>query len=132
VSRKEKAASGGISTGDGNGQLTFPGFETLSGNDFITSFEPAQGTIAALLPRSRGNALTTAQLCRITGRKPREITRAICAERRAGAPILSDPGAGFWLASDAAELQRCSVALHRRAGQIHATARALEKIARGR
>lgn len=132
MTRKEKAASGGISTGDGGGQqITLPGFE-LSEDDYTTAFSPAQGTIAALLPHGRASALTTAELARITGRKPREITRAICAERRNGAPILSDPGAGFWLASDDDELRRCAGALHRRAGEIHRTARALEQIARGR
>lgn len=131
MTRKEKAASGGISTGDGGGQQTvLPGFE-LSAHDFITAFEPAQGSIAAMLPRSRESALTTAQLCRITGRKPREITRAICFERRAGAPILSDPAAGFWLAGDTKEARACAAALHRRAAQIHKTARALERCVKG-
>ena len=123
----KKAASGGISTGDGGQQITLPGFETLSGNEFITRFEAAQGTIAGLLPRGRRNALTTRELCRITGQAPREITRRSCTERRAGAPILSDTAAGFWIAEDADELRRCTAQLHRRAGEIHRTASALEK-----
>ena len=128
----KKAASGGISTGDGGGQqITLPGFETPSGNEFITRFEAAQGTVAGLLPRGRKNALTTRELARITGITPREITRRICAERRAGSPILSDTAAGFWLAESTDELKRCTAALHRRAGQIHETARALEKCVRG-
>lgn len=130
--RAKKEAAQVLQHQDGGGQqITLPGFE-LSEDDYTTAFSPAQGTIAALLPHGRANALTTTELSRITGRKPREITRAICSERRAGAPILSDPGAGFWLAEDADELRRCTVALHRRAGEIHATAHALEKLVGGR
>lgn len=131
MTEKKKAASGGISTDDGGGQqITLPGFE-LSENQFITAFSPAQGSVAEFLPRERANAISTRELARITGRKPREITRQICAERRNGAPIISDT-CGFWIASDIEELRRCTAALHRRAGEIHATARALEKIAWGR
>ena len=116
---------------DGSGQqIALPGFE-LSTLDFITDFSPAQGSISALLPRDRAAALTTRELCSITGLRPREITKRICLERRAGAPILSDPAAGFWIAADAAELEQCVKALHKRAGEIHRTARALERIATG-
>lgn len=128
---KEKAAPPVEQTGNGGGQqAVLPGFE-LSAHDFITTFTPAQGTIAALLPHERGAALTTCELARITGQAPRDITKRVCSERRAGAPILSDPAAGFWLAADADELKRCAAALHRRAGQVHATARALESILKG-
>lgn len=126
-----KKAAPALQHQDGGEQMQLDGFADLPKNNFITEFSPAQGTIAALLPRSRGSALTTRELSRITGRKAREITKAICAERRAGAPILSDPAVGFWIAENADELRRCTAALHRRAGQIHKTARALEKCARG-
>ena len=95
-------------------------------------FEPAQGTTAALLLHGRDAALTVREIAQLTGMPLREITKAICRERRAGAPIVSDPGAGFWLAEDADELRRCVAALHRRAGEIHRTARALEKLVGGR
>lgn len=131
MSRKKNAALVD-QTGSGGGQIRLDGFEELPTVDFITAFTPAQGSIAALLPKERASAITTRELARITGMKPREITKAVCAERRAGAPIMSDPGAGFWLAEDAAELRRCTAALHRRAGEIHRTARALERIAGGR
>lgn len=128
--RKEKAAQV-LQHPDGGEQTRLDGFDELPVNDSITAFLPAQGSIAFLLPRGRAGALTTRELARITGRQPREITRAICFERRAGAPILSDPAAGFWLASDADELRRCAATLHRRAGQIHQTACALENFAKG-
>ena len=115
----------------GGEQTRLDGFDELPEADYIMAFSPAQGSLAALLPRDRGAALTTRQLARITGQQPREITRRVCAERRAGAPILSDPGAGFWLAADADELRRCAAQLHRRAGEIHRTARALEQAMKG-
>jgi hypothetical protein len=128
---KEKAARV-LQHQDGSGQqIALEGFDELTTLDFSTIFTPAQGTIAALLPRDRAAALTTRELCNLTGQRPRDITRRICAERRNGAPILSDPAAGFWLAADAAELARCARALHKRAGEIHRTARALERIATG-
>lgn len=129
---KKKTAPGVTSTESGGEQTRLDGFDELPTLDFTTVFTPAQASLAALLPRERAAALTTKQLARITGQTPREITRRICAERRNGAPILSDPGAGFWIAGDADELKRCARALHRRAGQIHKTARALEGIAKGR
>lgn len=131
MSRKKEAARV-LQHRDGGGQIRLDGFDDPSKDDFITEFSPAQGTIAALLPRRRENALTTRELARITGQAPREITRRICAERRDGAPILSDPAAGFWIAGDLDELKRCTAALHRRAGQIHQTAWAMEKLTEGR
>lgn len=126
--KKEKAASV-LQHQDGGEQTRLDGFDELLEKHFSTAFEAEQGSIAALLPHSRETALTSRELARITDQAPREITRRICAERRGGAPILSDPGAGFWLAADAEELRRCTAQLHRRAGQIHKTARALEKCA---
>ncbi len=128
--KEKKKAAPVLQHLDGGEQTQLDGFDELPKTHSITAFEPAQGSIAALLPHSREGALTTAQLCRITGLKPRAITLRICAERRAGAPILSDPGAGFWIAADADELRRCAAQLHRRAGQIIKTARALEKLVR--
>jgi len=124
--RTQKKAVRVLRHPDGGEQTQLDGFDELPMLDFTTVFTPTQGSLAALLPHDRGAALTTRQLVQITGQTTREITRRICAERRAGAPILSDPGAGFWLASDAEELVRCAKALHRRAGEIHRTARALE------
>ena len=130
--RTQKKAARVLQHPDGGEQTRLDGFDELPMNYSITSFSPVQGSLAALLPHDREAALTTRQLVQITGQTSREITRRICAERRAGAPILSDPGAGFWLASDAEELARCAKALHRRAGEIHRTAHALENIAAGK
>ena len=129
MSRTKKAAPSTCTGGDGNGQqLRLGGFDNLSDSNFITAFCPKQGSIAALLSKGRGNALTTREISKISGLSPRDVTRAVYDERRHGAPILSDPGAGFWLAETAEELLRCVAALHRRAGEIRQTAEALEQI----
>ena len=128
---KKKKAVPVLQHQDGGEQTRLDGFDELPEDDFITAFSPLQGSIAAILSRGRAGALTTRELARITGRQPREITRAICFERRAGAPILSDPAAGFWLAGDRDEARRCAAALHRRASEVHKTARSLERIAGG-
>ena len=128
MSKTEKAALDAVNIVDGGGQqTTLPGFE-LSENQYIIDFCAVQGSVAALLLHGRDKPLTVRELAQLIGQTPREITKAICRERRAGAPIVSDPGAGFWLAADAGELRRCAAGLHRRAGELRKTARALEKI----
>lgn len=116
--------------GSGGGQMKFDGFEELSETDHIIFFEPVQGTVSFLLSKGRNNARTTRELSRISGLHPREITKSIQQERQHGAPILSDSG-GFWLAETSTEVLRCARQLHRRAGEIHRTAHALQKIAKG-
>lgn len=115
---------------DGGEQIGLDGFEGLPDSHPIINWQPPQGSIAAFVPRGRTHALRTRELAKITGQTPWEVTRRICVERRAGAPILSDPGAGFWLAESAEELLRCSAALRRRAREICRTARALENYVR--
>ena len=127
MSRTEKAAPVD-QTESGNGQVYFEGFDP-SEADFTIEYQPGQGSIAFLLHRGSNNALTAAELARITDREPREVRREVARERRAGAPIMSGP-AGFYLADTAAELRQCARALHRRAAETHRTAAALEATAR--
>ena len=130
MSRTKKAAQV-LQHQDGSGQqTTLPGFD-LSMPDHIMTFSPVQGSVASFLRYGRGNALTTREISRISGLSLRDVTRAICFERRHGAPILSDPGAGFWLAASEDELRRCVAALRRRAAEIQQTASALERTAGG-
>ena len=125
---KKKAAPSTCTRGDGNGQqLRLGGFDNLSESNSITAFCPKQGSVAALLSKGRNNALTTREISKISGLRPRDVTRAVCDEWRHGAPILSDPGEGSRLASAAEELIGCAKALHRRAWEIHRTAHAFEK-----
>lgn len=128
MSGKEKAAPG-VEARSGSGQVYFEGFDP-SEADFTIDFQPGQGTIAFLLSKGRKNAQTTRELSRISGLHPRDITKAIQHERLHGAPILSDTG-GFWIAETSTEVLQCARQLHRQAGEIHRTARALQKIAKG-
>ena len=126
--REQEKAAQVLQHQDGSGQqTTLPEFD-LSMPEHIMTFSPVQGSVASFLRYGRGNALTTREISRISGLSLRDVTRAICYERRHGAPILSDPGAGFWLAETAEELRRCVAALHRRAGEIRRTAEALQQI----
>ena len=127
--KEEEKAALVDQTESGSGQVFFEGFDS-SEADFTIEFQPVQGTIASLLHKGREYAQTTTELARITGFHPREVTRAIQRERLRGAPILSD-SEGFWLAENAGEILQCAKALHRRAIEIHRTARALQKIAKG-
>ena len=126
MSKKENAVPTAATVKDGNGQILLTGFKPKK--DYITGFAPAQDTVASVLCRGRENALTAREIARITGLPFRSVTLKICAERRAGAPILSDSRNGFWLAEDETEVKHCVNALHARAAQIHRTARALEKL----
>lgn len=130
MSMKEKAAPGG-QTGDGQ-QMYFSEFDTSPVADYISNYEAPQGSIAAVLMRGKENGLTCTEISRITGLKARQITERVCFERRHGAPIVSDPYHGFWIASGVEDLRRCVSALHLRAGQIHETARALSGILEGK
>ena len=55
----------------------------------------------------KANTISCRDPGRITGLLKRKITRQICAERRRGSPILSDPKAGFWIAENVEELHQC-------------------------
>ena len=123
----EKAARTVAAVTDGNGQMSIDGIR-IPGDDYITAFEPAQGTIASILLTGRINAITANELCRITRLPSRVVTKKIQAERLQGAPILSSPDCGYWLASDAAEVLSCVDALHKRARSIRETAAALRRI----
>lgn len=91
-------------------------------------YTPQAGTIASVLMIGQNNAMTAHELSTITGLPLRIVTKRIQAERLQGAPIMSAPESGYWLASDATEVIRCAEALHRRAKTQHATAAALKRI----
>lgn len=98
------------------------------GQPLSINYTATPGSIASFLLTGRENALTAKDLCRITGRPFREVTKRIQEERLQGAPILSSSDRGYWLAEDAEEIIRCTEALHRRAKTIHRTAAALKRI----
>lgn len=87
------------------------------------------GFIERLLSHGAENGLTLKDLKRITGWPGRTIRKAIEAERRAGALIISDNKSGYFLTDDPAEAQRFARSMLHRAAQIRQTARAVEKAA---
>ncbi len=126
MSAHEKTAVSGTSTDSGE-QMQLENFpEALP-----VHFTPAKGTIASILLFGQENALTAGEIAMITGLDRRKVTDRIRWERAAGAPIISNPESGFWLSDNRIEIWKCAAALHTRAGEIHRTARALEKTARG-
>lgn len=124
MNENKKAAPTVGAVGSGDRQILFGGFVPV--DDYITSFQPKQGSIASVLLRGKENALTRTELSKITGMHWRKVTLSINRERKEGAPILSGT-CGYWLAENQDELRRCVAKLHKRAGEIHKTARALEK-----
>lgn len=89
-----------------------------------TSRQPFR--VADLLHPGAGNAISRRELMALTGLSDRELRLMIEAERRQGIPILSDNIHGYFLPGDSAERDRCVRSLRRRAGEIEATAAAIE------
>lgn len=86
----------------------------------------AQGAISALLLPGAGNAVPLRQLAAWTGLDEREVRRAIQRERLAGVPILADNRTGYFLPACEDERAGCVRSMRHRAGQILATADAIE------
>lgn len=88
--------------------------------------------IAEYLSVGKENPRTARDLAKLCGCNVRDITERIERERRQGQPICAtcDPERpGYYLAESAEDLQRYCWKLHRRAGEIHKTRRALLKTA---
>lgn len=83
--------------------------------------------VADFLHPGAKNAISRRDLMALTGLSDRELRLMIEAERRQGIPILSDNIHGYFLPGDSAERDRCVRSLRRRAGEIEATAAAIEQ-----
>ena len=83
--------------------------------------------IAELLSVGRENARTGKELAAVIGCDIREITAAVERERRQGQPICAATGEnpGYYMASDAEELERYCNRLHHRAAELYRTRQAL-------
>ena len=101
--------------------------EATSSDAYSNISAPAgQRSIADLLGTGRGNALTSRELERLTNLDGRSVRLLIERERRAGTPILADSANGYFLPASDYERAECVRSLRHRAGEIMATARALE------
>ena len=123
--RHEKARAAGGTAERAKETAAFAG-ATDSTAQHSTAAAERQG-ICALLLHGEANAQTATELARITGRTPREITRAIQRARLTGKPICAS-GAGFFLASDARELARYVRGLDRRLHEIRRTLEAMDDV----
>jgi len=84
--------------------------------------------ITAYILTGRENARTGKELARNAGINPRDVTILIERARRAGTPIVASCDAeqpGYYIAETAAEVESYCSSLHRRAGEIYKTRRAL-------
>lgn len=90
-----------------------------------TSAPGGQLHIADYLSRGRGSAITRRELERLTNLDGRSVRLLIERERREGVPILSGHN-GYFLPGSEAEKAACVRSLRHRAGEIFATARAVE------
>ena len=77
--------------------------------------------VAGLL---KAGPLTLRDLSRLTGLDGRSVRREIERERRAGAPIVSEAGRGYWMGSPV-EVRRFVRSMRRRASEIIRTAEAV-------
>ena len=83
-----------------------------------------------LLTAGRENARTGAYLARILKCTPRDISRQVETERRAGLPICAATGEnpGYYIAADEKELQAYCDSLKGRAIEVFKTRQALIRI----
>lgn len=101
--------------------------EASSSNAYSNiSSAAGQRSIADLLGVGKANAITRRDLERLTGLDGRSVRLLIERERRAGMPILADNASGYYLPASDDERAECVRSLRHRAGEIMATARALE------
>lgn len=84
----------------------------------------APSPIADLLRRGSSNAMPCRDLVTLTGWTPREITRAVERERRAGVPICAN-GEGYFIAANDAELDAYLRSLNHRLREVEKTRQAL-------
>lgn len=101
-------------------QSALPGFAPIP-----FRFIPRPGSIASLLGRGEGAAVTTAELAEELCCDPRAVTISVYRERRAGVPVCSGQS-GFFLPVSETEVTECVRGLRRRAKEIADSADALE------
>lgn len=93
--------------------------QTENRNNRVHTGDPSGKTefpIMNLLPVGKENAISTADLVRLTGCKSaRELQERIALERNAGAVICSGSGRGYWRPKDRQEIQEFVKTMNARA-----------------
>lgn len=87
------------------------------------------GKIYDLLPTGQKNAISKADLCRITDLSQRQLRREIAVERKRGLLIASsvEPQEGIYRPATEAEAQAFISSMRRRAREILSVAKATER-----
>ena len=101
------------------------GLESPVNVDYTTGGAARQQGILDFIPTSKESAMTAREIAALCGVHTRAVTKSVESARRRGVPVLSD-GAGFWLSSDAAEIQRFVRGMEKRAAEIKKTAKAVK------
>lgn len=127
MSEKNKARSGAATPERAEDRQTYTDTATNPVYKSTTSAPAGQRSIADLLGVGRENAITRRDLERLTGLDGRSVRLLIERERRAGTPILADSVNGYFLPASEEERAACVRSLRHRAGEIMATARAIEE-----
>lgn len=85
--------------------------------------------IMDILPVGKENAISTADLVKITGcTSPRDLQERIVLERNAGAVICSGSGSGYWRAKNRQELLEFVHCMNARAKNTLAATRSAKKV----
>ena len=93
---------------------------------FSTEPRECQGVVALLSP-GRGNGINVRDLANALNCDDRELRRRVQAARKAGAVILSDVRAGYFLPDDVDEIRRFVHSMKHRAREINAATVAAER-----
>lgn len=123
MSEKEKAVPDGSNIGNGKEETTVQRTaETSMCNSTLKD-----SCLQALLPKSRENAMTAAELAALTGEEPRRITIRIQRMRLRGVPICASSGvnSGYWVSSDPKEISDYCGSLDGRLHNIRMTRTAI-------
>ncbi len=102
------------------------GRASFSTNYFTTSPRECQGVVALLSP-GRENGRHVADLATALRCDNRELRRRVQAARKAGALILSDVRAGYFLPDDVNDIRRFVRTMRHRCAEISAATAAAER-----
>ena len=98
MNKREKISPGGANAwGETTGEAGSFAESALAFQSTITARQ-TQGAVSQFLPQGEKNAVSKAELVRLTGCKsPRQLQKLIAEEREQGIPILSSCRGGYFL-----------------------------------
>lgn len=100
---------------------------SIPASQFTTSAVSRQFKVSDFLNRGRENAVPLRHLQTLLNADGRTVRLMIERERRDGTPICADNMTGYYLPGSEDEKAACVRSMRHRAGEILATARAIER-----